>query len=361
MNSLQDEAIFATDEDLGINSEIIYSLSESPESEQFVIDRTNAVLKTRFLSWPTLDYETTTSYTFNIIATDQAGNGLQSMVPVTIHLIDENDNSPQFSPEILHVAIPESTPINDVIITVHAIDPDPGLNGKVSYSIVSGAQGMFEIGKTNGTLRVLHGLDREESDEYRINVSALDGNLIPRQGFGHVIVTILDENDNRPLFDRLEYTTSVSESVQVGYEVITVHADDADFGINSNVSYYLQHEVFRVNNISGVVSTKKALDRETVGSYSFKLAARDTWGLESSVTVNIIVDDVNDNSPYFPENDIYRSDVIEDTPVGSIVLNILTQDKDVGENAELQYSLLHNVGDLFKIDSETGVLRFEKE
>lgn len=326
-----------------------------------MIDRITAVLKTRVSSWPILDHETTPSYTFNIIATDQAGNGLQSTVPITIHLIDENDNSPQFLPMILRVSISESTAVDDVVTTIHAADPDPGLNGQVTYSIISGAQGMFEVGKSNGNLRVPHGLDREQRDEYRINVSALDGNLNPRQGFGLVIVTILDDNDNRPVFEKLEYTASVSESVPIGYEVLTVRAVDADLGMNSNVSYYVEHEVFIVHNITGAINTRAALDRETVGSYSFKVYARDTWGLESSVTVNIAVDDVNDNAPYFPKSDIYRSDVTEETPVGSVVLNIVAQDDDVGKNAELQYSLARNVGDLFEIDSETGILRFEKE
>jgi hypothetical protein len=325
-----------------------------------VIDRTTAVLKTRVSSWPTLDYETTPSYTFNIIATDQAGNGLQSMVPITVHLIDENDNSPQFSPKILHVAIPESTSVDDVITTVYAADPDPGLNGHVTFSIISGAQDMFEVDKSNGTLRVLHELDREQRDEYRINISALDGNLNPRQGFGLVIVTILDDNDNRPVFEKLEYTTSVSESVPIGYEVITVHAIDADLGMNSNVSYYVKHEVFSVHNITGVISTRTALDRESEGSYSFKVYARDPRGLESNVAVNIVVNDVNDNAPYFPKSDIYRSDITEATSVGSVVLNIVAQDADLGKNAEIQYSLAHNVGDLFEIESETGILRFDR-
>ena len=337
---------------------MIYSIA-GPGSEQFVMDKTTAVLKTRVSSWPTLDYEITPFYIFNVIATDQAGNGLQSTVPITIHLIDENDNSPRFSPMILHVSIPESTVVGDVITTVHANDPDPGLNGHVTYSIISGAHGMFEIGRNNGTLQVLGDLDREQRDEYRINVSAFDGNLNPKEGFGLVIVTILDDNDNRPVFDKLEYATSVSESVPISYEVITVHAVDADLGMNSNVTYHVEHEVFRVDNITGVITTRTALDRETVGSYSFKVIARDTWGLEGDVTVNIVIDDVNDNAPYFPKSDIYRSDITEATSVGSMVLKIVAHDEDLGNNAEIQYSLAHNVGDIFEIDLDTGILRFD--
>ncbi|XP_028399799.1 protocadherin Fat 4-like isoform X2 [Dendronephthya gigantea] len=353
-----DQTISATDSDLGINAEIIYSIS-GPGSEQFVIDRATAVLKTRVSPSPNLDYEATPSLTFNVIATDQAGNGLQSMVPITIHLIDENDNSPEFSPVITHVDIPESTAPDEVIATLHATDPDPGINGRVRYSIISGAEGMFEIDKENGTLRVLHGLDRERRDRYQINVSALDGNLNPRQGFGQVVLTLLDTNDNRPMFDELAYTTSVSESIPIGYDVITVHANDVDLGSNSNVSYYLEHKVFNVHNTTGVLRTISKLDRETVGSYSFKVYARDTWGLESNVTVNILVDDVNDNAPYFPKSDVYRSDVSEETPVGTEVLKIVAKDEDWGKNAEIHYSLARNIRDRFIIDPDTGILRLQ--
>ena len=356
----QDDIPSARDSDIGINAEIIYSIAGSG-SEQFVIDRTTAVLKTRVSSWPTFDYETTPFFTFNLIATDQAGNGRQSIVPITIHLMDENDNSPQFVPKILHVDIPESTPVGDVVTTVHAADPDPGLNGHVTYSIISGAQGMFEIDTNNGTLRVLHGLDREQRDEYRINVSALDGNLNPRQGYGLVIVTILDDNDNRPVFEKLEYSTSVAESAPIGYEVIAVRAIDADLAMNANVSYDLEHEVFSINNISGLITTSKTLDRESVGSYSFKVYAEDCKGLKSNVTVNVAVDDVNDNAPYFPRSDLYRSDVTEETSVGSVILNIVAQDADLGKNAEVQYSLARNLADLFEINPETGILRFDKK
>ena len=354
----QNDAIFATDADLGINAEVIYSIVGSG-SEQFVIDKTTAVLKTRVSPWPILDYETTLSYTFNVIATDQTGNGLQSMVPITIHLVDENDNSPQFVPKILHLTIPESTAVGDVIGSVQATDPDPGLNGHVTYSIISGANGMFEVGKNNGTLRVLDGLDREQEDEYRINVLAFDGNLNPKEGFGLVIIMILDDNDNRPVFEELEYAVSVSEGVLIGYEVIRVKAVDADLGMNSNVTYHVEHKVFRVHNITGVITTKTALDRETVGSYSLKVTARDTLGLESDVTVNILVDDINDNAPYFPRSDFYRSDITEATSVGSMLLKIVAYDEDLGKNAVVQYSLAHNVGDLFEIDSDTGILRFD--
>ena len=354
----QNDAIFATDADLGINAEVIYSIAGSG-SEQFVIDKTTAVLKTRVSPWPILDYETTLSYTFNVIATDQTGNGLQSMVPITIHLVDENDNSPQFVPKILHLTIPESTAVGDVIGSVQATDPDPGLNGHVTYSIISGANGMFEVGKNNGTIRVLDGLDREQQDEYRINVLAFDGNLNPKEGFGLVIIMILDDNDNRPVFEELEYAVSVSERVLIGYEVIRVKAVDADLGMNSNVTYHVEHKVFRVDNITGVVTTKTVLDRETVGSYSLKVTARDTLGLESDVTVNILVDDINDNAPYFPRSDFYRSDITEATSVGSMLLKIVAYDEDLGKNALVQYSLAHNVGGLFEIDSDTGILRFD--
>ena len=350
--------VSASDKDIGINADTIYYI-DGPGSEQFVIDRTTAVLKTRRSPLPTLDYEKNSTHVFNIIATDQAGNGLSSSVPVTIHLIDENDNTPIFLPSVLRVSTSESTPVNDVIATVLALDSDPGLNGRVNYSIVSGAEGMFAIGEADGKLRVLHKLDREKNEVYHMNISGIDGNLYPRQGFGLVIVTLRDANDNPPDFVEPEYTTSVSEDIPVGREVVTVHAVDPDKGVNSIVTYSLDHPLFHVDNITGVLRTKVSLDRETAGSYSLSVRAADGGGLETSVTVNIVLNDVNDNSPYFPENDQYRSDVSEGTPIGTEIISIVAEDDDEGKNAVLHYSLAQSVGDLFEIDSQTGIIRYK--
>ena len=77
------------------------------------------------------------------------------------------------------------------------------------------------------------------------------------------------------------------------------------------------------------------------------------------MTVNIVLNDVNDNSPYFPENDQYRSDVSEGTPIGTEIISIVAEDDDEGKNAVLHYSLAQNVGDLFEIDSQTGIIRYK--
>ena len=206
---------------------------------------------------------------------------------------------------------------------------------------------------------MLGDLDREKTGSYRINVSAIDGNLYPRQGFGMVEITILDVNDNPPSFDEVEYTTTVPEDLPVGGLVLTVQASDPD--LDSVVTYTLVHSVFQVDSTSGNIRTKVTLDRETVDSYSLTVLAQDEDGLGTSVSVNIEVGDVNDNPPNFPKSNHYRTDVRESTQVGSDVMLVVATDADIGKNAELQYSLAQNPDNLFEIVSHSGMLRYVRQ
>ena len=43
-----------------------------------------------------------------------------------------------------------------------------------------------------------------------------------------ILITILDINDNYPIFNQLEYNISINENIQVGGDILTVTAVDLD-------------------------------------------------------------------------------------------------------------------------------------
>lgn len=55
-------------------------------------------------------------------------------------------------------------------------------------------------------------LDYERDQSYVFNVTAMDRGSPPRSARAEVVVTILDENDNSPRFERNSYTTEVDEA-----------------------------------------------------------------------------------------------------------------------------------------------------
>ena len=186
-----------SDRDIGINSVIRYHLNGT-DASQFVVDPNSGVISTRSIPPPTLDHETVTNYTFYVVAVDQQGSGRSSFARVVIKITDANDNTPKFLPLTKSVTVSEAASLGFSVAKVTATDPDSSLNGRVSYSIIKGAEGKFDIDRNNGDIRVSGALDRETTAVYRLNVSALDGSYYPREGFGAVFVTLVDVNDNAP-------------------------------------------------------------------------------------------------------------------------------------------------------------------
>lgn len=102
-----------------------------------------------------LDRETISSYQVTIEAVDGAPSPFEfkSSHVVTIQISDINDNAPRFdfiSPLARDVL--ETSSIDDVILTLSAIDEDEGVNGELIFSIVSSndTSGWFTLNAQTG-------------------------------------------------------------------------------------------------------------------------------------------------------------------------------------------------------------------
>ena len=74
-----------------------------------------------------------------------------------------------------------------------------------------------------------------------INIAVLTKIFL--KGVGEAIVTIIDINDNVPLFDQIRYETEVSENLPFNNRVLQVHADDPDADENGEVVYSILESV----------------------------------------------------------------------------------------------------------------------
>ncbi|XP_048580487.1 cadherin-23-like isoform X2 [Nematostella vectensis] len=352
-------SIMATDRDIESNADVRYRLNGS-DSIQFAVNPRTGVITTRVSPPPSLDHERTTNYTFHVIAADQAGTGHESLAEVVIHVLDANDNTPRFIPSSIQSTISEAASIGQSVARVTANDPDSGLNGRIFFSINSGSEGKFEIGRSDGVVRVSGSLDREAKAVYVLNVSAIDGSYSPREGYGTVTVTLQDVNDNTPKFTKPAFNVDVSEGVAVGSVIVNATATDPDQGSNAAITYSMSYPGFAINSNTGSVTITRPLDRETKQAYSFTVHARDGGGLESNVAVNVEIGDENDNSPQFPTVQ-YQTDVIDRTPVGTIVLAVNAEDRDVGNNGHVTYAIRDSRDPgLFTIDANNGLITVNK-
>ena len=169
--------------------------------------------------------------------------------------------------------------------------------------------------------------------------------LLKRSGTVVIHVTVLDANDNAPVFSQAVYKASLPENSPLDTVVVTVRATDADEGVNGDVTYDFGHvtedvkKVFSIDRKNGKITVNGAIDYETVTSYDLRIKAKDGLGLSSYTKVNIDVTDVNDNVPVIYMKSLINA-VPENVSPGTEVGIINVQDADSDSNQK--GSLLHS-------------------
>ena len=123
-----------------------------------------------------------------------------------------------------------------------AHDADIGKNSVESYILEQNPHFVFSIqttsaGRKYGELVLNKELDREEQQEMKLLLTAVDGGSPQRSGTVAIHVIVLDANDNAPVFTEAVYTAALPENSPLKTKIITVSASDADEGVNGEVTY----------------------------------------------------------------------------------------------------------------------------
>ncbi|XP_055613525.1 protein dachsous [Uranotaenia lowii] len=370
----------AHDKDSGMSGVITYRLSSNggaSANNLFAIDGRSGHLS---LARP-LDYETAQRHTLIVTAADSGVSSLSTNLTILVEVQDVNDNAPTFDKNEYSIKVMESIPSNSQILQVSASDADTGNNARLTYRILGDNQrprtgkssasaddsvpDIFGIFPNSGWIYLRTKLDRELYDRYNITVIVSDNGVPTLSATTHVIVTVQDANDNSPVFAQQTYEFEIEENMRRGSIIGQVTANDADAGINADVRYSLipSNTSFQINPVSGEITTRDSLDRETKALYDLVVEARDqgTPYRSSRISIKIKILDVNDNSPDIvdPQEDVVS--VREEQPIGTEVVRVRAIDRDFGVNASITYSILkgrdsdgHGV---FSIDPMTGVIR----
>ncbi|KAG7464992.1 hypothetical protein MATL_G00171450 [Megalops atlanticus] len=226
--------------------------------------------------------------------------------------------------------------------------------------------GYFTIDMDSGDLRIIYPLDREKKAFYILNITVYDLGTPQTSAWKFLAVNILDANDNPPMFDQSMYVLSIPENTEVDKSIFEFHAIDNDLDDNGIIKYSLltSTEAFKINEQTGVVKVAGRLDRETNPRHDLKIEARDQAKVDSpllSVTdLVVVLKDINDNPPKFVPK-VYRIQVPEDVPVGTVLLWVESFDLDLGAGGEISYNLKNSENDAFFLDTSTGCLTLEKE
>ncbi|KAL7304924.1 hypothetical protein TKK_0002722 [Trichogramma kaykai] len=344
-----------------------------------------------------LDRERVASYSVPVLARSKRQVDATTLRVV---VLDENDNRPSFAAESCagnHLVVPENSgegaPMAVHRVTAH--DPDEAENATIVYAIHAGDDdNEFELDETSGLLKASN-LDREKTARYVLIIKASDQGTPSLESYCNLTVTVLDDNDNAPLFIENEYTVErnddvfdddgggecsrnkatsstscnatrsyeahVTENLPIGTSVMKLTAVDPDHGVNGKVIYSMSDETFyefNIDNLTGVISTSGPIDYEKRKHYSFKVLATDSGRSTVRSTfcrVDIYVKDVNDNRPVFNEY-LYQIDLPADTPANQEVLRVEARDADDELNGQIVYGIVHDHGDAkkFIINERSG-------
>uniref|UniRef100_A0A3Q1J4Z7 Cadherin domain-containing protein n=1 Tax=Anabas testudineus TaxID=64144 RepID=A0A3Q1J4Z7_ANATE len=206
---------------------------------------------------------------------------MSATATLLVQVSDVNDNVPKFSEAEYQVEVSETESVGKSLLTLSALDPDEGVNGRIRYSL-RGGEGRFFIDPVSGMVSVAGPLDRETKAEYSLLVVAEDQGRPARSATATLLVQVSDVNDNVPKFSEAEYQVEVSETESVGKSLLTLSALDPDEGVNGRVTYNIFQQspssdpaVFELDSSSGTLRLVQALDHNEVKEYSLKVQASD--------------------------------------------------------------------------------------
>jgi hypothetical protein len=315
-------------------SAVTYSLS-GDDAALLNIDASTGVVTLK----NSADFETKSSYSFTVTATDALGNA-STPQSVIVNVTDVDEVAPVFTSGTTGSVV-ENAPTSTVIYTATATDASA-----VTYSLSGDDAALLNIDASTGVVTLKNSADFETKSSYSFTVTATDalGNASTPQS---VIVNVTDVDEVAPVFTS-GTTGSVVENAPTSTVIYTATATDA-----SAVTYSLSGDDAALLNIdasTGVVTLKNSADFETKSSYSFTVTATDALGNAStpqSVIVNVT--DVDEVAPVFTSGT--TGSVAENAPTSTVIYTATATDASA-----VTYSLSGDDAALLNIDASTGVV-----
>uniref|UniRef100_A0A3Q3RNK8 Cadherin domain-containing protein n=1 Tax=Mastacembelus armatus TaxID=205130 RepID=A0A3Q3RNK8_9TELE len=305
-------------------------------------DKGTLVIKERIDREELCGKTTPCSFNFEVILE----NPIQ-LYRVTVEVTDINDNSPSFPKDKINLKIAENAAVGTRFSLVNADDSDVLINDIQKYILKPSDNFKLEVQNQPDGGRFIemvlqNPLDREKEESHTLMLIASDGGEPHRSGTVRIHITVLDANDNAPVCSQAVYKTDVRENSPEGTVVTTVSANDADKGVNGEVTYSIPHvdlssdfsDLFTVNKQTGIILITGLIDYEKDKKYELRIEAKDHGGLTDSSKVIIEVSDVNDNAPTINVMS-FTSPVSEDSPPGTTVGIINVKDLDSGDNGQI--------------------------
>ncbi|CAJ0960732.1 unnamed protein product [Ranitomeya imitator] len=363
----------ATDQDDGANGEIQFSFDDhTSESalEIFSLNEQNGEISIN----AHVDFEEQSFYELSIKAIDKGFPSLQGNCIVQVEIKDVNDNQPDITFTSVTNDIPENAQLGDVVGYFHVRDKDSGKNGEIKLDLSPNVPFKIKYLKNRYAFVSDGSLDREETPQYTIELTASDLGSPPLYRKKRVTIEVSDINDNAPVFTQSTYNAFIMENSDPGTLLCTVSATDLDEGVNSDLVYSIVESQIDGSSVSsfvyihsndGNIYAQRSFDYEQIQVLQITIKVEDSGSpqLSSTVPVFIFILDTNDNPPslLYPEHSedlIVHERIPKSTSAGYLVTKLSAVDLDSGHNAWLVFTLIDPISySSFQVSKLTGEVR----
>lgn len=312
-----------------------------------------------------VDYEQNTTVLIKLEITAGGQPEFPIFELIELNVTDVNDNPPNLGET--DIRFTEEVSGNQLIVDLseHVFDRDSGANGIVGhYQLISVMNSTLNLTpKFDQALNATSGrlstgnvrIDREEiGNSLSFVVNLTDMGVPPLSQLVNFTVTILDTNDNAPVFEMARYIFQLDENEPPQSPVGTVRAMDPDYAENGIVIYSIispSPSLFSINERTGEITSTVGFDREVRNKFVIYIQARDAASVPRRSAINasvtVMIGDRNDEKPMFVD---CRNASIETSlkPGGEVITVMATDEDSDSSNKIIAYTLQSNTS-LFSI------------
>ena len=351
--------VIATDPDNRQSAVITYSIVErDPDLLAFVVNRFTGVIS--LVSFVDREVNPSFRLTVEVDDGDMIAGALTSLINVTIDITDVNDNRPICTDETFVHLITEGEYDSLSLAALNCSDADEGLNGNLSYTIVSQTvfgEAAFNWNPDAGTIE-LTGAVRPGIIDLTVQVSDQG---TPAFSLNVQVIVNIQVNDSESLrFIPAAFATAVIENETIGAVIFSGEdfkaalmfgtQTEPEFALQSSDMEVIQH--FSIEESTGDMILNRELNYENRTEYGIVITASDDR-YTAYATLVVQVTDVNDNRPIFSQPDGYEASIDENT-IG-MVIQVRADDVDTGEGGRISYSFVETPdSQFFTVNVSTG-------
>ncbi|XP_039934013.1 cadherin-17 [Hirundo rustica] len=294
------------------SSLIIYQVEKGDPNNTFIIETDSETNRGFIKINKPLDFETMSEYNLVINATNP-----EPLVPnveynasslTTFKVFITNvDEPPVFLEPVYKTEVSEDIPVNTLVMTVGAYDPE---GDSVRYSLEGDVRKWLRIDSATGQVYTASPLDREKEEIYSIEVVASELNNAAQKSKAFLVLHLRDVNDNPPQI-ATDYPTFFCYPVSGGEKTL-IQATDADeqyfyskftFSLADEMNTRNNWEISKFNATHAYLSPKHANFEEKTYEVPIILNDNGNPSLENRVNLKVSICKCSSENSCFIEID----------------------------------------------------------